>query len=330
MKLTPQQQAQQEQRQQLVRREQAKEKFAISKYKKKYYEEEEECLEKRERIPEIEEDKLGLQASHLEEMMMLKGVDYNQQKSQVLWLPLHYFDDTSYGQKEDKAWLDETQTRLICLQKTLSSDSTAIYSWQEATLLDYVEDKAKFQIRYVNNQKIVELPKLYCYFTFEKVERFIERTSQAMQRRVYADSLIRYKSFVENMPGQEEDELSLEQLRRVEKSAVGKGLEGCDTSDLVQEINTDYQNTMNKIIFDKCLKEYNTELLPHYLDLPPAASRPQSYFGLLELEAKKGAKELSMWNYKEVYKKEAMTFTEVFKVFCLESIHLKKEIVKSL
>ncbi len=87
---------------------------------------------------------------------------------------------------------------------------------------------------------------------------------------------------------------------------------------------------MNKIIFDKCLREYNTELLPHNLEMPAPQTRNQSYFGLLELEAKKGAKELSMWNYKEVYKKEAMTFTEVFKVFCLESIHLKKEIVKSL
>ena len=37
-----------------------------------------------------------------------------------------------------------------------------------------------------------------------------------------------------------------------------------------------------------------------------------------------------MWNYKEIYKKEALTFTEIFKIFCLESILLKKEIVKSL
>ncbi len=54
------------------------------------------------------------------------------------------------------------------------------------------------------------LPKLYCYFTYEKVERFIERTQMAMQRRVYADSLIRYKSFVENMSSQEGDELTLD------------------------------------------------------------------------------------------------------------------------
>lgn len=132
------------------------------------------------------------------------------------------------------------------------------------------------------------------------------------------------------MPNQEGDELNQEQLRRVERQAISKGLEGCDTSDLISEVNKEYQHTMNKIVFDKCLKEYNAELLPHHLELPPPHESPRTYFGQLELEAKKGAKELSMWNYKEVYKKEAMTFTEVFKVFCLESIHLKKEIVKSL
>jgi len=36
---------------------------------------------------------------------------------------------------------------------------------------------------------------------------------------------------------------------------------------------------MNKIIFDKCLKEYNSELLPHHLELPPPATLPKAYFG---------------------------------------------------
>ena len=87
---------------------------------------------------------------------------------------------------------------------------------------------------------------------------------------------------------------------------------------------------MNRIIFDKCLKEYNSELLPHNLQLPKPVMKKKQYFGLLELEAKKGAKELQIHNPNEIFKKEPMTFTETFKLFCLESILLKKEIVKSL
>lgn len=151
-----------------------------------------------------------------------------------------------------------------------------------------------------------------------------------MERRVYADSLIRYKQFIENMPNQEGDELDIEKIRKLEKQAMGKRLEGSDTSELIVEINKDYQNTMNKIIFDKCLKEYNNELLPHHLELPKTSVKKRQYYGLLELEAKKGAKELQIYNPGEIFKKEPMTFTETFKLFCLESILLKKEIVKSL
>ncbi len=77
MKLTAQQQAVLEARQQAQRREQAKQKFAIKKYKMKYYETPEEEWEQSEAREEEEAPILGIQADQLEEMMQLKGIDYN-------------------------------------------------------------------------------------------------------------------------------------------------------------------------------------------------------------------------------------------------------------
>ncbi len=59
----------------------------------------------------------------------------------MLWLPLHYFDDSTYNSKEDKEWLSTMDSRLIALQKSVSSDNTPVYRWQESTLMDYKEGK---------------------------------------------------------------------------------------------------------------------------------------------------------------------------------------------
>jgi len=42
------------------------------------------------------------------------------------------------------------------------------------------------------------------------------------------------------MPNQEGDELDIEKIRKLEKQAMGKRLEGSDTSELIVEINKDY------------------------------------------------------------------------------------------
>jgi hypothetical protein len=41
-----------------------------------------------------------------------------------------------------------------------------------------------------------------------------------------------------------------------------------DPSNLFQEVNKEFAQTMNKIVFDKYLKEANSEMLPSNLILP--------------------------------------------------------------
>ena len=131
----------------------------------------------------------------MEEMMRVAGVNYNNQKQQVLWLPLHYYDDDNFNIKSDDHWLTYPNLKLIALQKIQSK-----YQWAEATLISYNKLTSKFIVLYQNTQTQLDLPKLYCYFHLEKVERFIQRNKLAMQKRIYADSIIRYKCFIQNMP----------------------------------------------------------------------------------------------------------------------------------
>jgi len=48
---------------------------------------------------------------------------------------------------------------------------------------------------------------------------------------------------------------------------------------------------------------------------------------MLELESKKGAKEVYMYNYNEIFSVEPKDFTETFKEFCLNSLYNKEEVV---
>jgi dynein heavy chain len=88
---------------------------------------------------------------------------------------------------------------------------------------------------------------------------------------------------------------------------------------------------MNGIIFDKYLTEATNDLVPHGLVLPPKEEETEvPYFGMLELEAKKGAKEIWMYNPVEVFKCEPKDFTEIFKIFCLQSILITPEAIAAL
>lgn len=70
------------------------------------------------------------------------------------------------------------------------------------------------------------------------------------------------------------------------------------------------------------------ELIPHGLTLPPAAAKKaRPYYGLLELEAKKGAKELFMWTPHEVFKAEPKSFTDLFRDLLVLSVFVSAESV---
>jgi hypothetical protein len=96
------------------------------------------------------------------------------------------------------------------------------------------------------------------------------------------------------MPSEHLSELSAEQKKKIEDLIrKNKKLEYSEITALMMEASKEYQLTMNNIIFDLHMEKQPEEMVPHHLVLPASPIRkPASYFGLLELERNKGAKEV--------------------------------------
>ncbi len=99
------------------------------------------------------------------------------------------------------------------------------------------------------------LPRLFICFDSEDPRKYVLRLANAFQQRKYADSIIRYNYYVDNMPFQDLSELDTEQKKRIETLAKTKKLEEMETTNLILEVSNDFARTMNKIIFDTFLEE---------------------------------------------------------------------------
>ena len=72
-------------------------------------------------------------------------------------------------------------------------------------------------------------------------------------------------------------------------------------------------------------------MFPHHLRLPPKPKEKETpYLGAMELERNKGAREMYMYNHKEVFYNNAKDFTDTFKDFCFASLYIKEEVIKAL
>ena len=135
----------------------------------------------------------------------------------------------------------------------------------------------------------------------------------AYYRRAYADSLIRYNYYIENMPTDEIPELSNEQIAKIITQALTarsfKGKSQLDTQPLINEVNIDFAKTMNKIIFDKHMKGKGKELIGGTLMLPPPLRPKHKYFGMVQIPTH--------------------SFPETFAAFGFESILMRLEAIKA-
>lgn len=210
-------------------------------------------------------------------------------------------------------------------------------------LISYDNTKETFQAKNLDEdgeeslEPPIEITRINVCLDAEDPRKFSRRVANAHQQRIYADSLIRYNYYIDNMPNQDLNELDTEQRKRLDMLAKTKKLEQMDTTQLLMEVNNDYERTMNKIIFDKYLHENDNEindqeLFPVLLVLPPELDqeKPVPFFGMVELERSKGAKELTFINEKKFHLTDPKDFTEIFKDFCFASLYIKEEVIKAL
>lgn len=161
----------------------------------------------------------------------------------------------------------------------------------------------------------VELPKISILILAEDPYIFAKRVATAHQQRKYAESLIRYNFYVDNMPTEEIHTLDGDQKARLVYKAtnvkeMNKNVNP-ENSPLVYEVCLDFARTMNKIIFDKHINESGKDLIASNLTLPPPQPpKPASEYGMVQIPKH--------------------DFPEQFSNFCFNSLYIKEEVIQSL
>ena len=133
--------------------------------------------------------------------------------------------------------------------------------------------------------------------------------------RIYADSMIRYNYYIENMPTHQIPEVDNEQVNRVlsltQNTKALRGKSSSDTTTLLSEVNFDFAKSMNKIIFDKHMRDKNNDLIMSNLTLPPnPPAKEKPYYGLINIPPH--------------------NFPEQFSQFCFNTMLNKDEVIKAM
>lgn len=125
--------------------------------------------------------------------------------------------------------------------------------------------------------------------------------------------MIRYNYYIENMPTHQIPEIDNDQINRMlsltQNTKALRGKSSSDTTTLLSEVNFDFAKSLNKIIFDKHMKDKNSELITNSLVLPPdAPPKENPYFGLINIPPH--------------------NFPEQFSQFCFNTLLSKDEVIK--
>jgi len=112
------------------------------------------------------------------------------------WLPLEYYEDRTL----DKLPLEEWASLLPLGARVLFNASGELV-WKQATVVGF--NSKRFAVQFESGSGSLDIPRVHICFDDEDPVRFVARVADAHKRRLFADSLIRYKYYVENMPIQE-------------------------------------------------------------------------------------------------------------------------------
>lgn len=226
----------------------------------------------------------------IEQLLADEGIEFrNPEKAPGGWLPLEAYDDESYDTRTPAGWLRKKIDGKHVKAKGLWKDRDALCYWREILITRYFPKSKRYEGVFKHINQKAKLPRIYVLFDDEDPRQFVKRFKHAYQTRIYADSLIKYNYYIENMPIHEISELDHEKINRIllltQNTKALRGKSSADTS-LLNEINFDFAKTMNKIIFDKHLKEKSGSngLITGSLTLPPP--KPVSlppYFGMITI-----------------------------------------------
>ena len=156
-------------------------------------------------------------------------------------------------------------------------------SFQPCEITAFDAESQRFRLVFKNGQQRdlkrificfdSEDPRIYSQrvsFTFSKLKlktNLINQLSEAHQRRLHADSLIRFIFYIENMPITSSLLPSSPQLDRIKSLSRNDKWDSVDSSTLLLEVQQKYAQTLNQITFTSFMEEGDLDMLPHHLQV---------------------------------------------------------------
>eukprot|EP01022_Parablepharisma_sp_SALTPOND_P028499 TRINITY_DN71064_c2_g1_i1.p1 TRINITY_DN71064_c2_g1~~TRINITY_DN71064_c2_g1_i1.p1 ORF type:complete len:4083 (+),score=665.19 TRINITY_DN71064_c2_g1_i1:2435-14683(+) len=243
------------------------------------------------------------------------------------WLPIEGFDNADFECRLPEEWVELVKEsggkplkgRALCKDPT----KDGMYIWRPVKITGYNKLKQLFEI-VLDNSTTACIHRVKLYIEGEDPRVFANRFAGAYYRRAYADSLIRYNYYIENMPTDEIPELSNEQIAKVITQALTarsfKGKSQLDTQPLINEVNADFAKTMNKIIFDKHMRGKGRELIGGSLMLPPEPRPKRKYYGMISIPAHNFPETFASFGFESILmRQEAIKAGEKINLECLEA-----------
>lgn len=225
----------------------------------------------------------------IEQLLADEGIEFrNPDKAPGGWLPLEAYDDEGFDTRTPSGWLKDKFDGKHCKAKGLWKDRDALCYWREILITRYFPKSRRYEGVFKHINQKAKLPRIHVLFDAEDPRHFVSRFKHAYTTRIYADSLIKYNYYIENMPIHEIPELDHMKINRIliltQNTKALRGKSSADTT-LLCEINFDFAKTMNKIIFDKHLKEKGSSgLITGNLSLPPEKTKKSApYFGMITI-----------------------------------------------
>jgi len=242
----------------------------------------------------------------------------NPQKAEGGWLPLEAYDDKEFDAKRPADWLKRAKnidpvTQSVGAQG-LWKDKDGLCYWRRCRIQKYLKSE-RYEGYWENTKEKCRLYRIFVLFDEEDPRIFAKRFKKAYMSRIYADSMIRYNYYIENMPTHQIPEVDNEQVNRVlsltQNTKALRGKSSSDTTTLLSEVNFDFAKSMNKIIFDKHMRDKNNDLIMSNLTLPPnPPAKEKPYYGLINIPPH--------------------NFPEQFSQFCFNTMLNKDEVIKAM
>ena len=180
------------------------------------------------------------------------------------YLPLEAFDDDAFDERSPEDWLSLGVDTDGCFKfvpgLALRQDDVERGRWRPCKILDWNAIEYRLLVEWHDVRRRVWLPRVHVMFIAENPEVHATRVIAAHKSRKETEAILRYHLYVDSMPIDDLEPLEPSQLERIRDLSINTNClleneESLNVSSVVQEVNTDYSRTLNRIVFDINLRD---------------------------------------------------------------------------